>query len=147
MEPVLKIEVPGHPVGKGRPRAGRRWRKGKTSQYTAIWTPQATVAYEQFIGIQGNLAMHGRPPIAAEVPVKIEILIMFEVPKSWSMTKRQAAIQGDIRPIVAPDWDNISKCVGDGLNKIVWADDSQIVDARVQKFYGARSFVHIEVFL
>lgn len=144
MEPILKIEVPGEPQGKGRPRAGRRWRKGKTSQYTAIWTPEATVAYEDFIGIQGRLAMRGRELL--EGPLKIEILAMLVPPVGWTASRRIAALAGDIRPTGKPDWDNISKCVGDGLNKIVWADDSQIVDARVQKFYGERAFLHIEVY-
>jgi Holliday junction resolvase RusA-like endonuclease len=59
-----------------------------------------------------------------------------EIPASWSATKRSAASAGEIFPISKPDGDNIAKCIGDGLNKICWADDSQIVMWQVLKAYS-----------
>lgn len=44
------------------------------------------------------------------------------------------------------DVDNLLKIVGDGLNKIVWVDDRQIVEASVTKKYGSQSSLTVSVF-
>ena len=36
-----------------------------------------------------------------------------------------------------PDFDNLGKSTADSLNELAWHDDSQICDARVQKWYAA----------
>lgn len=155
MEPFVTIEVPGPPQGWERTGATIRqaYRSVRYGGQTLVvkkpfikhYTRAATRSYEELLGIQGNLAMRGRKRLD-EVPVKVEMLSIFAVPESWTKAEEAAALAGEIRPICKPDWDNIAK-VTDGLNKIVWKDDAQIVDGRVQKFYGERSFLHIEVFV
>lgn len=157
MEPFLKIELPGPPRGKGRPRAGiipgyapvqlsgrmayrkvarvRMHADPKSREYEAHLTREATIAM---------LAKNHK--MLTGVPVRCEILAIFDVPESWTKAEYAAAIAGEIRPICKPDWDNIAK-VTDALNKVVWKDDAQIVDGRVQKFYGTRSFLHVEVYV
>ena len=66
------------------------------------------------------------------------------MPKSWSGKRKDAALHGFERPTVAPDWDNIGKCL-DALNGIVWQDDKQIVSATVEKVYGQLPRIEIEV--
>lgn len=155
MEPFLTIEVPGPP--QGWERAGVTIRHKikavmvgnetsiKKVPFIKHYTQAATKGYEDYLKLQGNLAMRGKR-LLVDVPVKVEILSIFPIPESWTKAEYNAAIAGDYRPICKPDWDNIAK-VTDGLNKVVWKDDAQIVDGHVQKFYGERPFLHIEVFV
>lgn len=77
--------------------------------------------------------MKARHPI--DMPLKVSITAVMEIPTSWSLKKRSAALGGIVRPTVAPDWDNIAKTI-DALNGIVWLDDKQIVSGFVEKIYG-----------
>jgi len=83
-----------------------------------------------------RLRLHaGRPPIA--VPVRAEIVIDLPVPASWSGTRHNAALRGEIRPTTRPDADNYCKSAMDAINNIVVSDDSMIVDLVVSKRYAA----------
>lgn len=130
---LLTFEVPGLPQGKGRARFGN----GRT------YTPAKTVAYEGLIAMAGQLAMDGRPLV--ERPVYIIVSAFFPIPKSWSKKKREAVQLAQAWHTGKPDGDNILKAVGDGLNGIVWKDDSQIAFAKVSKQYDARPRVEIMV--
>lgn len=146
MEPFLKIELAGPPQGKGRARSFLR-ELSDGRRFIGHYTPEKTRAYEERLKVEATVAMlQTRRRLLEGVPVKCEILSIFEVPESWTKAEYAAAIAGEIRPICKPDWDNIAK-VTDALNKVVWKDDAQIVDGRVQKFYGERSFLHIEVYV
>lgn len=85
--------------------------------------------------------MRGKPPL--DCPIAIYVEARFGVPKSWPMSKRDAALAGVVRP-GAPDWDNIGK-VTDAFRGIVWRDDSLVVDARVVKLYAEQPLLRIEV--
>lgn len=124
----VTIRLPGPPRGKGRPRFGRR------GDFVAVWTDQKTSSYEEALSEAGLNAMGSREPRLGAVSVRIEAAI--SIPESWSKKKREAALAGDLMPTGKPDFDNISKIVGDALNKIVWKDDSQIINASFRKFYA-----------
>ncbi len=119
----LIIHIPGEIRGKGRPRFGN----GRT--YTDAKT-QNSEAWVRHCAVQAV----GQPCL--EGALALEMAITVAVPKSWSKRKQADAMQGKIRPTGKPDWDNLGK-ITDALNKIVWMDDSQIVDGRVTKHYGS----------
>jgi Holliday junction resolvase RusA-like endonuclease len=50
--------------------------------------------------------------------------------------KRKLIVSGELRPTKKPDLDNLIKGIKDGCNKIIWHDDSQIVDMTMRKFYS-----------
>jgi Holliday junction resolvase RusA-like endonuclease len=127
-EPFVTIRLDGPPRGKGRPRFGRR------GSFVAVWTDKKTLSYEEGLSEAGVIAMKGSPPRLAALSVRIDAGM--PVPASWSQKKRLAALSGDLSPIGKPDFDNISKIVGDALNKIVWKDDSQIIVCAFRKFYS-----------
>jgi Holliday junction resolvase RusA-like endonuclease len=131
------INLPGSPRGKGRPRFGRR------GNFVAVWTDKKTRAYEGALSLAGMQAMNGTAPRLGALSVRIEVGV--PVPASWSQKKRSAALAGDLNPIGKPDFDNIIKIVGDGLNKVVWKDDSQIIVCAFHKFYSAEPGLHIGV--
>lgn len=123
---AISFTVPGKPQGKGRARAARR------GDYVTIYTPEKTVAYEGLIALAGEKAMNGRALV--EGPVQLTITAVFSIPKGWSQKKRTS------RPIhwhtSRCDLDNVVKAVGDGLNGIVWRDDSQVAMVKAIKLYG-----------
>jgi Holliday junction resolvase RusA-like endonuclease len=121
---MLSFTVPGIPQGKGRARFGN----GRT------YTPAKTVAYESLIALAGQQAMKGRDPIKS--PIYLMVDAFFPIPKSWSAARRQKATSSLVWHVSRPDSDNILKAVGDGLNGIVWDDDSQVAFAKVTKQYA-----------
>ena len=130
---MIAFSVPGLPQGKGRARFG----KGRS------YTPAKTVAYEGLIALAGQQAMTGRDLLAG--PLFITVNAFFPIPKSWPK-KRQAAVSASLAWHTAkPDGDNILKAIGDGLNGVVWNDDSQIAFSKVTKQYDATPRVDIMV--
>jgi Holliday junction resolvase RusA-like endonuclease len=122
----VTVVVAGEPVAKGRPRMTKRG---------FAYTPASTRKYEAHGRLAAQVAIDGRPPI--EAPVRVELLIELPVPSSWSARKRAMAITGDILPTSRPDVDNYIKAALDSINEIVVCDDSQVVELRARKKYGA----------
>ena len=127
---MLTFVVPGQPVGKGRPRFTR---SGHT------YTPQDTLDAEERIRAAFSRAYPSHVPI--EGPLKLVVWARFRIPASWTKAKQQQAREGRILPTGKPDWDNIGKLVSDALNPHgffpgAYLDDSQIVEATVEKRYG-----------
>jgi Holliday junction resolvase RusA-like endonuclease len=131
---TVSFTIPGKPFGKQRPKA--------TAQggHARVFTPKETVSFER------QVAEIARPYFPAPIlgPVKLRIVAMFEVPKSWSK-KRQAEAVGTFFT-QKPDGDNLAKSLKDGLNRIAWADDAQVADVRVVKRWGryAETYVQVE---
>lgn len=130
---MIRFVVPGQPVAKGRPRLTVR------GGHARAYTPAKTVAYEGLIALAGSEAMAGATPYAG--PLAVEATAVFSIPPSWSKKKREAAYWHTIKP----DADNIAKALGDGLNGVCWADDSQVASIRVLKVYGAMPGLHVTV--
>lgn len=120
---AISLFIPGVPVGKGRPRMTRSG---------FVYTPEKTRIYEDKVAFCGHEAMKGASPM--EGPLRLEMLAVFPVPESWSKRKRNEALLERIFP-GKPDIDNILKTL-DGLNGVVWKDDSQVAQAVIRKRYG-----------
>lgn len=75
----------------------------------------------------------------------IRLDVYFKMPKSFSKTKQEKALKGDIRPTVKPDWDNISKNICDALNGLAYTDDKAIVDGSVHKYYSEYDYVNVTI--
>lgn len=129
---MITFEIPGKPFAKQRPRFSRA--NGRA------FTPKETVSFERTVGMLA--AQHFPQPI--DGPVKITIRATFEPPQSWSKKKTAEHLN---RPHTQrPDLDNIGKAICDGLNRIAFADDSQIAEMNVRKVWGpaARTVVIVE---
>lgn len=123
----MKIEFTIHaePVAKARARAGAGGR---------FYTPKKTSDYEAIVAMQAKIAMEGRAPI--DSACCLSLVFHMPIPKSWSQKKQYSALLGTVLPTSKPDLDNLIKAVKDGLNGIVWADDSQVVRVVAEKKYG-----------
>lgn len=139
---MIAFELPGEPRGKGRPRSRVAWTKGD-KPFVAVYTDAETRAYERALALAAKVAMRGKEPMGG--PLRAFVAAYMSVPGSWSNSKRDAALVGKIRPMGRPDVDNMLKVI-DALNKIVWTDDSVVVDVRVAKFYSERPRLVIKVF-
>jgi Holliday junction resolvase RusA-like endonuclease len=71
--------------------------------------------------------------------------MIYEIRQSWNKERQLDAIMGISYPTVKPDYDNVAKLVGDSLNGILWMDDSQIVQATLEKRYGLVPGMRLEV--
>ena len=131
----IQFEIPGEPIGKGRPRFVRATGRA--------FTPQRTRTYEAVVKDFAYQAMAGRKPF--EGPLRMIIEAEYLPPKSWSK-KRQSAASWKI---TKPDADNLAKAVCDSLNGVVFVDDCQVADVRVTKTYAgvARLVVIVEPLL
>lgn len=66
----------------------------------------------------------------------MRLTFFMPIPVSWSKSKKESAIRGDVLPTTKPDIDNLAKCVLDALNGIAYRDDNQVVRLESSKFYG-----------
>ena len=93
------------------------------------YTPARTVAWEQTVGWTAKAAMYGRKP--------------FQGPLSVSLGFNGARANADS--------DNLAKAVLDGMNRVVYDDDSQVMRLLVDRMpandpYGpVRAGVHVQV--
>lgn len=112
------------------------------------YTKKRTKDFESTVAELSKLAMKGNEPI--EEPLKVTIICVFKIPKSWSKKKKEQAINESVVPDVSGigDTSNLAKSIEDGMNGIVYVDDKQIIDLRSIKKYGEKDevFVFIEKF-
>ena len=134
MKYKVSFEVPGEPKGKGRPRFST-----KTGR---AFTPQDTLNYENLVKFQYKMKAIDQ---YTENPIKATIICYYSIPKSFSKKKRELALCGFLRPTKKPDADNCGKAILDALNGIAYQDDRQVVILIVEKYYGEKPFVKVDL--
>jgi Holliday junction resolvase RusA-like endonuclease len=130
---AIEFTIIGRPFAKERPRADNR-RGGRAR----IYTPTKTIKAERAVLAAAKPTLDGAPlygePLSG--PVKLEVLAVFAIPKSWTKAKQEAARQGRVWHTSSPDADNILKLVSDALNGHAFVDDGLVVDTRATKRFG-----------
>lgn len=137
MTSTLFVCVPGDPVGKGRARVRMM---GKVPM---LYTPKATVEYEQLVAHEASMSMRGMPIF--EGPVELKLQIFMPIPVSYTKSKKAAARLGKLVPTKKPDLDNVLKAICDAFNGVVWIDDTQVVDCHVSKRFSDNPCVMCQV--
>lgn len=99
--------------------------------------------FKQFVKM---VAAEHAPAALIETEIRLFVDIYRPIPKSLSKKKRAEAIAGQLRPTKKPDLDNLVKGIKDGMSKVIWNDDAQIVEMIVRKFYSEnpRAVVKVE---
>ena len=105
---MINFFIPGKPVGKERPRFGKNG---------GIYTPEKTKNYEVTIA---QLSLVARNAIGIFKPWENLVLVEMEI---FCESKQSA------------DIDNIIKSILDGMNKIIYHDDSQVAALDVSKYF------------
>ena len=119
------IWMNGQPIGKGRPRFTRMGR---------VYTPEKTRKYEMRLAAVASDYMVSHGLEVTSKPCSVLIKAQFEIPKSWTKAKKEAARNHEVYP-GKPDIDNLAKVL-DAFNEIVWNDDSQVHELRAFKIYA-----------
>ncbi len=96
------------------------------------FTPRKQADYATAVKLICSVAMKGKPPL--EGPIMLDLTATYPWPAAMSQ-KKHATPAAQWRT-ARPDIDNIAKLIGDALNRIAWADDSQIACSTLRKVYG-----------
>jgi len=129
----ISFTVPGQPQGKLRPRWSR----------TRMYSPQKTVDYETYIK---EMFVISYPDfVLLEGALEITITAWMMIPKSTSKKRAKLMIDRVIRPDKKPDWDNLSKVVGDALEGLAYKNDAQIVDGILHKYYTMQPRLEVKI--
>ena len=134
---MVNFMVLGTPVPKGRPRFARR------GKFVSTYSPKTTVDYESKVSESAKIAMGASEPL--ETPVGAYIYITLPVPASYSKKRTEACLSGQERPTKKSDIDNYCKAIFDGMNGIVFVDDSLVVSLHATKVYGTIGMVEVMV--
>lgn len=134
---TISFVVPGDPVPKGRPKITTI--NGSARAYT----PSKTRNYEAHVAACGRNAMIGMSVLSGAL--RMTLCVHLKVPESWSIKKKALAIRGEISPTKKPDLDNLLKAAADGLNGVVYRDDSQITELVVTKKYSIEPRVEVDI--
>ena len=124
--------VNGEPKGKGRPRftkAGHAYTDAKTKQYELL-------VMESYLDASDGYKFTS--------PVRVTIMAHFKPPKKSKKVVGDM-LNGHILPTKKPDVDNIAKIILDGLNRVAWDDDTQVVDLSVSKYYSEEPRVAVMI--
>jgi len=134
---MLHFHVEGTPVPKKRPRF--RQFNGIVQSYT----DKGTRTYEDHVRLTSQNAMGSNEPL--ETPVGVYLYIRLPIPKSHSKKRTEDCLKGLEKPIKKPDIDNLAKSLLDGMNGVVFKDDSQIISLHCTKVYASEPGVDIMV--
>ena len=132
---MVTFKVDGVPVPKGRARYVRR------GNHISTYTPEKTRTYETLIKDAARQAMGVSEPL--ETPVSLYLYIRVPIPASATKKRLQAIADGSEKPTKKPDASNVLKSVEDGMNGVVYKDDSQIVNIHVTKVFSSEPGVDI----
>ena len=135
MGDMIRLTIPGKPIGKGRPRATSR------GGFVRMYTPKTTAEYERKIQDMFAADYPGYKPISG--PVALYIRAYYPIPSSTSKKKARLMEDGDIPCVKKPDLDNVIKTVMDALSGLAYEDDSQVVLVDADKRYSGSGFITI----
>lgn len=133
---VIEFTIYGEPVAQGRPRFSSH------GGFTRAYDPKKSKDFKNYVKL---VASEFAPQKLLEGPLLLEVKVYKPSLKSFSKKKAAAAERGELRPVTKPDVDNYVKGIKDGLNQVIWKDDSQIVSLLVQKFYSEKPRVEVKV--
>ncbi|QPA56290.1 RusA family crossover junction endodeoxyribonuclease [Lysinibacillus sphaericus] len=134
---VLKIEIPGVIQPQERPRFSRRGKNVVTHD-----APKSK-DFKDFVKL---VAWQNKPSELITGPIKLQADIYIMPPKKYHTGPKRALIaSGELRPTTKPDADNLIKGIKDGMSKIIWHDDAQIVELNVRKFYSEQPRAEVTI--
>jgi Holliday junction resolvase RusA-like endonuclease len=157
-----KFIVPGEPVGKGRPKMTvipksttdkiqsnhisaddfKKINKAGKTYGVRTYTPAKTSTYEELVKYSFLSQIKYFAPLDGYI--RMNITAIFGIPKSTTKKDKAKMLSGLILPAKIPDIDNITKSILDGLNKVLYKDDKQVIELSVKKKYGEEPCVIVE---
>ena len=109
------------PVAQGRPRFS------SFGKFARAYDPKKSRDYKSRLCEAAQDVYRERPDFKPfETALGLRVHAYRSIPKSFSKKKHEDALKGVIRPTTKPDSSNYLKSIEDGLNGVLWKDDSQI---------------------
>lgn len=103
------------------------------NRYGKAYIPAKENRFRENIKLLAKSQFKSRPLTEA-----LKVTLVFDFEKGpYSRMKKYV--------VKRPDIDNLSKSIFDSLNKIVWEDDSQIVEVHAYKIFGDKPFIRMDV--
>ena len=136
---TLHIEIPGEPIGQGRPRFST------VCGHAVAYDAPKSRNYKAYVKLIAQQEAKRQEWKILELPVSLRIKAFFSVPKSKSKKFKAEAMEGRELPTKKPDTDNIVKAIQDALNGIAYKDDAYVCYLRVLKRYSDNPRVEIDV--
>lgn len=118
---LLKLNLVGQPVAKGRPKFSMR------SGYAVAYTQVKTRVAESNLRAQAASQL---PPGFVPFSSALSLTATFFLQRPKSLKKSETY------PTKRPDAENLLKTLLDALNSVVYDDDSRIVELHIRKEYG-----------
>ena len=116
------LEINTRPIPKARPRLSK----------FAVYTPKKTADYENLIAYEWKKRYKN---LILKNAVKLDLLFCFKKAKSCKKTLYTQR----------PDIDNLEKAILDGLNKVAFVDDCQVVELNSKKVFSDTDKILITV--
>ncbi len=127
----IELLIPGEPIAQPRQRHAARMVHGNIMSMNYVKKDSPIHAFKAALQIDAAGKWIGPP---SQNPFIVNIVATFSRPKNMIWKKREMPRKPKMSK---PDLDNLMKAVFDGLNKIVWQDDSQIFEVTMKKEYAA----------
>lgn len=116
------LEINTRPIPKARPRLSK----------FAVYTPKKTADYENLIAYEWKKKYKD---LILKGAVKLDLVFVFKKAKSCKKTFHTQR----------PDIDNLLKSILDGLNKVAFVDDCQVVELNSKKLFASTDAVLISI--
>lgn len=139
MSNILSFDIPGQPIGQGRPKFTT------INGHAKAYDPEKSRNYKAYVRMLATQAMKDSGFTMIEGPCVLSIIAYFEIPKSKSKKFREAALLKYEYPTKKPDLSNIIKGIEDALNGLVYKDDACIVNLSCEKFYSDNPRVEVYI--
>jgi Holliday junction resolvase RusA-like endonuclease len=78
---------------------------------------------------------------ALEGAISVDLRFFMPIPSSWSIKRKNRALNEEIKHTSKPDIDNMTKAALDALKGIVFKDDNQICEIHAKKSYSEKPMV------
>ena len=137
---AIKMTVFSEPVAQGRPRFSTH------GKYVKAYDPQKSRDYKRLLREMAQEVYKEQPDFKPfEVPLGLRVTAYRSVPKSFSKKKHEEAVGKKIHPVTKPDVSNYIKGIEDGLNGVLWKDDSFIISEFCMKAYSDQPRIELVV--
>ncbi|KRN75653.1 hypothetical protein IV73_GL000143 [Weissella kandleri] len=118
------------------PQQQERPRFSKRGSFVKVYDPIKTANYKKRLRLMGTKFAESVPKIDEKTPIHLEVTFYRQLPKSATKWQRRLVKLEKWLPVTKPDLSNYIKAFEDGLNTVLWHDDSQIVDIVAKKRFG-----------
>ena len=136
---MIHFKIEGRAQPQGRPRAVRM------GAGVRMYDPPKSKAYKQMVAAKVRSYMKINGIEMLEDPLIVHLNFYFKPPKSYTKKKLKLIEEGKLHYTKSVDADNLAKGVLDSCNKLLFKDDSQVVELNITKQYGKEDYVDVKV--